>query len=135
MPVDNLKLNDVISWALWEKFSNSPVVGWMQEMRHTILPNEVIDPQRMEEMKKIELSERLNEEETGIEIRKIFKEVFEEYASKETNTEAESEEATTAESRQSETLIQVSRVFEDLVQRIGSDNKAKETQTTVGLFN
>ena len=38
MPVDNLKLHDIISWGVWEKFGRSPVVGWMEDFRYVFFP-------------------------------------------------------------------------------------------------
>ena len=104
MPVDDLKLHDIISWALWEKFASSPVIGWMKEMRQVILPKEMIEPARLEEIKRIEKSEKLNEEEAGVEIRKIFNEVFEDFSSIQPSTEAQSDEAALTSSGQAETL-------------------------------
>ena len=32
MPVEKIKLSDMVSWALWEKYASSPVIGWMEDM-------------------------------------------------------------------------------------------------------
>ena len=42
MPVDKLKLHDIVSWALWEKYGNSPVIGWMDDMSQVITPKDMI---------------------------------------------------------------------------------------------
>ena len=32
MPTEKIKLHDIVSWALWEKYGSSPVIGWMNDM-------------------------------------------------------------------------------------------------------
>jgi len=53
MPADNIKLHDIVSWALWEKYGSSPVIGWMNDMSQIIVPKELVDPARQEEKKRL----------------------------------------------------------------------------------
>ena len=52
MPAPNLKLHDIISWAVWEKFGSSPVIGWMTDLRQIIVPKKVNAAGAIEEEKK-----------------------------------------------------------------------------------
>ena len=38
MPVENLKLHDIISWAVWEKYGSMPVIGWMNDLNQIMIP-------------------------------------------------------------------------------------------------
>ena len=62
MPAENIKLHDIVSWALWEKYGGSPVVGWMNDMSQVITPKELVGPERKEEKKNLNSSEALTEE-------------------------------------------------------------------------
>ena len=37
MPVENLQLNDIISWAVWEKYGSKPVIGWMNDLNQIMM--------------------------------------------------------------------------------------------------
>jgi hypothetical protein len=32
MPVEEMKLNEIISWSVWEEFSTAPINGWMKNL-------------------------------------------------------------------------------------------------------
>ena len=51
MPAPNLKLHDVISWAVWEKYGSSPVIGWMSDLRQIMVPKKVTGGAEQEESK------------------------------------------------------------------------------------
>lgn len=36
LPCDHLKLQEIISWSVWEQFSDAPVTGWMKELSSAI---------------------------------------------------------------------------------------------------
>lgn len=32
MPIEEMKLQEVISWSVWDEFSNDNITGWMKEL-------------------------------------------------------------------------------------------------------
>jgi len=39
LPVENLRLEELISWSVWESFTESPFYGWMTELSSAIKLN------------------------------------------------------------------------------------------------
>ena len=104
MPVPNLKLHDMISWAVWEQYGHSPVVGMLKDLSSIKIPARL----GISEEKKITTGDQdMNEEQASTMIRKIFGEVVDEFSSIQLNPdkgELETSQSSASPENQSETL-------------------------------
>ena len=89
MPVENLKLHDIISWAVWEKYGSMPVIGWMSDLNQIMIPKQVnAKKASFEEKKQISSkNDDMNEDQASSVIRKIFSECVDEFSSMQLNSD------------------------------------------------
>lgn len=74
MPVENLKLHDIISWAVWENYGSKPIVGWMDDLSHVLVLDKVDQTQQSKLSKRLATTGDMNEDEASTVIRNIFEE-------------------------------------------------------------
>ena len=80
MPVENLKLHDIISWAVWEKYGSKPIVGWMNDLNQILILDKVNSSQPTELSKQISTQGDLDEEQAKNAINDIFNECVDEFS-------------------------------------------------------
>ena len=50
---EKLKLQDIISWAVWNEFSAEPATGWMREINQAIRVKKSDPPKKEEQNEKL----------------------------------------------------------------------------------
>lgn len=90
----------------------------------------MITQARKDEKKKLQTTEKLNEDEALVEINKLLNEVFEEFSNSQLSPSQKKSTDKLDSDGQSTTLNKVQQAFIDLISRIGSDKEpAQETLT------
>ena len=86
----------------------------------------------------IEKLEKINEEQAGAEIRRIFDECFDEFASSQFgaagSTDTGDDSTTGSADAKTKTLDQIKRAFDHLVLKIENEGPQAESQDTVKMF-
>lgn len=133
MPVESLKLLDIVSWALWEKFGSSPVIGWMRDNSQVIIPKRSsVEGTPMEkEAKQINTSEAKPVVDPLNKIHEIYNECFNSFASDQLLANSDSPEQ---QETKSQILAQVKQAFQQIVDKVESEGAAAESSESVKMF-
>lgn len=122
MPVENLKLHDIISWAVWENYGSKPIVGWMDDLSHMLILDEVDSNKKKELNKKLSASKDMDEDQAKNLINEIFSECVDEFSRMQlTKNQSDLEKEISqqsSDSDKSQTLNQVKEAFDELVLKI-----------------
>lgn len=75
LPSADIKLQEVISWSVWERFSNDPINGWMKSVSYAIPLQNKEKKERMETMDSEQHVSQISTSATGhVKLQDIFEE-------------------------------------------------------------